>query len=465
MVTPNNLTIDAYAIFDTSREPVVVHVPKLDEPRWYIVQIGNAFDDVICNLGGTRPAVPGSYLITGPDYHGRVPGDMTEVRSRTRVGFVAVRIAVSGAADLAGAVRAQEGFHLAPLRTYLVDGITNSSVDYGPIEFDDLTAPDDLMLFDRLGVAMRYMLPVDADVNDALVQALATIGLSVGRGFAWQSLDESTLAGLRRAAPLVERIIDERWATMSDTVNGWRGSRSTGRCSYDWALNAANTKNQVGTELADQVVYLNCPIDANDQPLNGSNQYVLHFEPGQTPPAAGMWNLAMYDDAMFFVANQADRFTIGRTTDGMTNNPDGSLTIYIQHRPPDDSRAANWLPAPEGSFNLTMRFYSPQPGPPEHLQAARRPTPITSHIRHPSSSAPVGRERAQIAFGSGYTSRFLPRGSPALTTARRSRQGTDWRSEPERAARPPGSLGQALPALSPCSAPGRGARGPAGIQT
>jgi hypothetical protein len=86
---------------------------------------------------------------------------------------------------------------------------------------------------------------------------------------------------------------------------------------------------------------------------------VLHFEPGQTPPVAGMWNLATYDDAMFFVANQAERFTIGNTTDGVTSNADGSLTIYIQDKPPDDSRAANWLPAPEGTFNLTMRFYSP----------------------------------------------------------------------------------------------------------
>lgn len=359
VVTPNNLTIDAYAIFDTSRQPVVMHVPKLDEARWYIVQIGDAFDDVILNLGGTRPAVPGSYLITGPDYHGRVPGDMTQVSSRTRVGFVAVRIAVSGAADLSGAVRAQEGFHLVPLPAYLVDGITKSSVDYGPLEFGDLTAPNDLVLFDRLGAAMRYMLPVDADVTDTFVQALATIGLSVGAGFAWQSLDEPTLAGLRRAAPMIEQIIDERWATLGQTVNGWRGSLSTGRCGYDWALNAANTKNQVGTELADQVIYLNCRVDAHDQPLDGSNDYLLHFEPGQTPPVAGMWNLAMYDDAMFFVANQADRFTIGSTTDGVTHNPDGSLTIYIQHRPPEASRVANWLPAPEGPFNLTMRFYSP----------------------------------------------------------------------------------------------------------
>ena len=31
VVTPNTLTIDAYAIFDTSPGPVVMHVPKLDE--------------------------------------------------------------------------------------------------------------------------------------------------------------------------------------------------------------------------------------------------------------------------------------------------------------------------------------------------------------------------------------------------------------------------------------------------
>ena len=56
-----------------------------------------------------------------------------------------------------------------------------------------------------------------------------------------------------RAAPVVEQIIDERWATIGDTINGWRGSMATGRCNYDFALNAANTKNQVGTELAKQV--------------------------------------------------------------------------------------------------------------------------------------------------------------------------------------------------------------------
>jgi hypothetical protein len=62
---------------------------------------------------------------------------------------------------------------------------------------------------------------------------------------------------------------------------------------------------------------------------------------------------------MFFVANDSDRFTIDSTTDGVTRNADGSLTVYIQNRRSDGSKKLNWLPAPAGSFNLTMRYYAP----------------------------------------------------------------------------------------------------------
>ena len=71
------------------------------------------------------------------------------------------------------------------------------------------------------------------------MQNLGTIGLSVRRGFDWRALEDSTLAGLRRAAPVVEQIVDERWRSLSETVNGSRGSLASGRCSYDWALNTA----------------------------------------------------------------------------------------------------------------------------------------------------------------------------------------------------------------------------------
>jgi hypothetical protein len=204
VVTPNNLTIDAYAILDLADGPVVVYVPTLDSDRWYIVQIADAFDDVILNVGGSRPHVPGVYLVTGPEYQGRVPGDMIQVKFRTNVGFAAVRIAVTGSADLPGAVQAQQGFTVRSLPDYLAHGIV-ATTDYSPVAFPELTASADLVHFDRLGSAMKYMLPLQADVNDTFVQNLATIGISVRRGFDWQALDESTLTGLRRAGELVHR--------------------------------------------------------------------------------------------------------------------------------------------------------------------------------------------------------------------------------------------------------------------
>ena len=146
---------------------------------------------------------------------------------------------------------------------------------------------------------------------------------------------------------------------MSETVNGWRGSLASGRCSYDWSLNAANAKNQVGTELADQVVYQNCRVDADNQPFYGTKNYRQHFDADQMPAVWGMWNISMYDDGMLFTPNDIDRFSIGSTTDGLVTNPDGSLDIYIQHARPDDDHVANWLPAPAESFNLTLRYYGP----------------------------------------------------------------------------------------------------------
>jgi len=58
VVTPNNLTIDGYALLDLADGPVVIHVPKLADERWFIVQIGDAFDDVVLNVGGSRPTFP-----------------------------------------------------------------------------------------------------------------------------------------------------------------------------------------------------------------------------------------------------------------------------------------------------------------------------------------------------------------------------------------------------------------------
>ncbi|WP_307952797.1 DUF1214 domain-containing protein [Sinorhizobium medicae] len=84
----------------------------------------------------------------------------------------------------------------------------------------------------------------------------------------------------------------------------------------------------------------------------------MHFDAGKLPPVSVFWNMAMYGSDMLFVENEFKRYSIGSTTDGLNKDADGSLTILIQKNKPADT--ANWLPAPEGDFNLTMRFYGPE---------------------------------------------------------------------------------------------------------
>lgn len=360
VVTPNNVTIDGYAMFDVAAEPVVIFVPKLAEERWYIVQVGDHFDEIIHNVGGTKGPQPGLYAITGPDFHGTLPGEITQLHSRTRTGVAAMRIFVNGEADLPKAVAAQDGFAIMPLSAYLAHGLSYRPSHPQRLDFAPEDAPEELRFFERLGHFMNQWLAVASDASDTLVGSFHEIGLSVARGFEWRKLDDATKRGLARAAKAGEVIVDAAWKATGETVNGWRYTLAGGRAGYDLALRAALAKYVIGAQLSDQVIYPNCRVDADGQQLDSANTYVLHFENGQQPAAATFWNLAMYAPDMLFTENEIDRCSIGSTTEGLRENADGSLTLYLQHERPEEDKVSNWLPAPTGSFNVTMRFYGPK---------------------------------------------------------------------------------------------------------
>jgi len=86
----------------------------------------------------------------------------------------------------------------------------------------------------------------------------------------------------------------------------------------------------------------------------------MRFDKGEAPLVSAFWNLSMYDENGFFIENDFKRYSIGSTTDGLTTEPDGSITLLHPARRQGPDRRPNWLPAPADSFNLTMRLYGPQ---------------------------------------------------------------------------------------------------------
>jgi hypothetical protein len=61
------------------------------------------------------------------------------------------------------------------------------------------------------------------------------------------------------------------------------------------------------------------------------------------------------------VANPIDRYLINSTMlPVFVRDPDGGITLYIQHDSPGKDKEPNWLPAPEGPFFMAMRLYWPK---------------------------------------------------------------------------------------------------------
>lgn len=362
IVTPNNVTIDGYGMADLRCEPVVVSVPSLAEDRWYIVQISDSYDEIVDNIGGYNGPQPGLYMITGPDYHGRIPQGMTEIRVRSRFAAIGLRVLVHGEADLPGARAVQRGVRVMPLSAFEQYGL--SYVDPGGSQEGTIppfepAAPAELQLLERLGFAMQQFVSTSDGLSDTLIRQLRTIGLTVASGFGWLNLDQDTQRGLARAIRAAEQIIDYAYYGAATQMDGWRYTLATGRAGHNFALRAAFAKYLLGANVPEQLVYPDTAVDADGDPLTGDNNYTLRFGAGLAPPVSVFWNMSMYDADELFIENDFGRYSIGSTTDGLKTAADGSITILIQHQQPGDT--ANWLPAPaSGPFNLTMRMYGAQ---------------------------------------------------------------------------------------------------------
>jgi hypothetical protein len=136
----------------------------------------------------------------------------------------------------------------------------------------------------------------------------------------------------------------------------------------------------LGANVPEDAIYPLNLADDTGQPLDGANKYTIHFEKGTTPPVEAFWSITLYDKDGFQVANTLNRFAVSSWMP-FKYNADGSLDLYFQNEAPSSDLESNWLPAPKGPFNLTMRLYAPKS---EALTGKWNPPPVVKD-RGPSS--------------------------------------------------------------------------------
>ena len=159
-----------------------------------------------------------------------------------------------------------------------------------------------------------------------------------------------------------ESLIDMQGQGLGDIVNGWAIQTEAGKHPDDYLLRSAYAKFGLWGNNALEAIYPNTFDDGNGKPLDGNNNYVMHFGKGELPPVSngGFWSITLYNKDRLLHDNPIDRYVINDRTQGLKYGPDGSLDIYLQNqKPTDPQNEPNWFPTPDGPFSLTMRIYIP----------------------------------------------------------------------------------------------------------
>jgi hypothetical protein len=379
VTAPNADTLYTMAWVDVSTEPWVLSMPDM-KGRYYLMPMLDGWTEVFQVPGkrttGTKAQ---KYAITSPGWKGTLPKGVTEYKSPTGMVWILGRIYCTGTpADYKEVHALQDKFTLVPLSSYGKPytppvGKVDPSVDMKTPVREQVNRMDAAAYFKYLAVLMKDNPPAKEDAP--MVAKMAKIGIVPGKDFDMSKLDPAVARGLQRVPKASQEKIMAHFKGAGSDINGWIFSVKTGLYGTDYLQRALITAIGLGANRPQDAVYPTSEVDADGKPYDGANQYVMHIDKGQSPPAQGFWSLTMYDAEYFFVPNTLNRYTVSSRSKFKANK-DGSVDVYIQKDSPGKDKESNWLPAPKGKFILMLRLYWPKETPPSIIDGSWKPPAV-----------------------------------------------------------------------------------------
>jgi len=356
--TPNTETLYSSAVLDLQDGPVVLLHPDLGE-RYFRTSVWELHGDAHTISQKQDGPKPSPYALLPYGWKGTLPGGLKAIQARSRYLVVAPHIAVYGDADLANVHALQDGFRLIALKDWRG---SNKDLAAGqpmrPLRRPGTRTSGALLFFEELCETLKDITPRDDEL--AFARQAERIGVTRADGFQLEKLNVAALAGLKRAVLDGQSIIELKARAQSPLQPGgtWMVSYDSVNLD-DWLFRASVGWKNVWGDLPSEILFPIARNDENGQLPSVEYRYRLHFPAGQMP-AARYWRISMYDLDGFFTDNPIRRYGIGNMAEKLQTNPDGSLTLYIQHDSPGMEKEVNWLPAPKQGFFLVMRMYQPE---------------------------------------------------------------------------------------------------------
>jgi hypothetical protein len=359
IVTPNNDTPYSWAWLDLRAEPIVLELPAVAAPRYYVNQWFDLYTHNFAYTGvraSGRQA--GRYLFVGPHWRGVVPPGITGVfRAETDFVGTLTRTQLNGPGDVAALQAIQAQYKLTPLSSYSHTAPPPAAPAVAWPAWDGKAA-EGIGFIGYLNALLPFMPAVPAE--QAMRARFARIGIGASLPFDPARLDPARRAALEAGVAEAAQALKAK-ALAQTSSRGFFGTRAELGSDY-------LTYRSMGAMLG---IYGNSDVEAvyasqqtapDGQLLDGRRKWLLRFPAGQLPPVSEFWSITMYTlPQRLLTPNPINRYSIGDRTPGLHYGADGSLEIYLQAENPGPAKAANWLPAPAGPFFFVARLYGPKP--------------------------------------------------------------------------------------------------------
>jgi len=364
VVRPNFDTLYSVAWLDMTKEPVIVSAPDTDG-RYYLLPMLDMWSDVFASPGWrTTGTAKADFAIVPPGWNGKdLPAGVQRIDAPTPFVWVIGRTKTDGPADYDAVHKIQAGYKVTPLSQW------GKAAEPVKVTIDpkiDMTTPpkktvDGMTAADYFAYASEVMKHNPPHITDQPIIALMKrIGIEPGKSFDKTKIDPTVAKALEAVPAKAQKLMDWKVPTLARVANNWSMNTDTMGVYGNYYLKRAIVAQLgLGANLPEDAIY---PLNLGDEkgnPLNGANSYKIHFDKANLPPVKAFWSVTLYDPEGFQVANSLNRFAVSSWMP-FAYNADGSLDLYFQNKSPGDDKEANWLPAPAGPFNLTMRLYGPE---------------------------------------------------------------------------------------------------------